>query len=367
MKHRIFVTGNVPRPASRGLSLVELLVAIGIGTLIVAAMALLFANNSRSRTETERASRKIENGRYAMEVLRGELSHAGYFAEFDPTPLTLPPPAPAPGLPATKPDPCATDLASLRAALGVHIQGYDNMAANTLSCVNDVKVGTDAVVIRRASSCVVGSPGCTALAAGSPAFQASSCNNAMELGSGVVTTKFKLDTDTAALTLTKRNCATAADVRRYVLRIYYIANNDVAGDGIPTLKFTELRAGGFSATSLVQGIENLQLEYGLDTDLTPNGDANIYTANPDLYLGCTAATAPTCVGHWVSVVSAKVFMLSRNVEPVAGYTDTNKYILGRKADGTPNELSSLEAGYKRKAFQEVVRLQNPSGRRGSPS
>ena len=356
MKNQIFLTGTVPRPASRGLSLVELLVAIGIGTLIVAAMALLFANNSRSRSETEKASRKIENGRYAMEVLRGELSHAGYFAEFDPTPLTLPA-----TLPTTKPDPCATDLASLRAALGVHIQGYDNIAASTLTCLNDVKVGTDAVVIRRASGCVVGSAGCTALSAGAPAFQASSCNNAMELGSGIVTDKFKLDTDTTALTLTKRNCTTVAATRRYVLRIYYVANNDVAGDGIPTLKFTELRAGGFSATSLVQGVENLQLEYGLDTDA--NGDANVYTANPDLYLACTAATNPTCVGHWASVVSAKIFMLSRNVESVGGYNDTNKYILGRKADGTANELSSLPAGYKRKVFQEVVRLQNASGRR----
>jgi type IV pilus assembly protein PilW len=356
MKNQIFVTGNVPRPASRGLSLVELLVAIGIGTLIVAAMALLFANNSRSRSETEKASRKIENGRYAMEVLRGELSHAGYFAEFDPTPLTLPA-----TLPTTKPDPCVTDLPTLRTALGVHIQGYDNMAASTLSCVNDVKVGTDAVVIRRASGCVVGSANCTALSAGAPVFQASSCNNAMELGSGVVSDKFKLDTDPTALTLTKRNCTTAADALRYVLRIYYVANNDVAGDGIPTLKFTELRAGGFSATSLVQGVENLQLEYGLDTD--GNGDANLYTANPDLYLGCTAASTPTCVGHWVSVVSAKVFMLSRNVDAVAGYTDTNKYILGRKANGDPNEYASLPAGYKRKVFQEVVRLQNPSGRK----
>lgn len=357
MKTRVLITGSLSRPTNRGMSLVELLVAIGIGTLIVAAMALLFANNSRSRSETERASRKIENGRYAVEVLRGELYHAGYLAEFDPTAL-------AATLPTTKPDPCATDLASLRSALGVHIQGYDNIAATTLTCLTDVKAGTDAVVIRRASGCVVGSAGCTALAAGAPAFQASSCNNATELGSGVVTSFYRLDTDTAALTLTRRDCATVAGTRRYVLRIYYVANNDKAGDGIPTLKYAELGAGGFSASSLVQGVENLQLEYGLDTN--GNGDADVYTANPDLYLGCTAASAPTCVGHWVSVVSAKVFLLSRNVEAQAGYSDPNKYVLGRKADGNPNEFTSLPAGYKRKVFQEVVRLQNPSGRRASP-
>ena len=136
------------------------------------------------------------------------------------------------------------------------------------------------------------------------------------------------------------------------------------GDGIPTLKYAELGAGGFSTSSLVQGVENLQIEYGLDTDA--NGDADVYTADPDLYLGCNAGTTPTCVGHWTSVVSAKVFLLSRNVEAQGGYVDTNTYVLGRKADGTPNELTSLPAGYKRRVFQEVVRLQNPSGRRASP-
>lgn len=340
------------------MSLVELLVAIGIGALIVAAMALLFANNSRSRSETERASRKIENGRYALEVLRGELYHAGYLAELDPQGLAMP---------AAKPDPCATDLASLRAALGVHIQGYDNLAAATLSCLTDVKVGTDAVVIRRASACTVLNPvtaGCTSLAANAPAFQASSCGGPLELGSANKTAHYKLDTTPSNLTLTRRDCTALAGVRRYVLRIYYVANNDVAGDGIPTLKYRELGAGAFNdPVSLVQGIENLQLEYGLDTDA--NGDADVYTADPDLYLACNSTTTPTCVGHWTSVVSTKVFLLSRSVDPSPGHNDTNSYVLGRKANGAPNTFTGLPAKYKRSVFQEVIRLQNPSGRRST--
>jgi type IV pilus assembly protein PilW len=356
MKQRIVIHARPSMRGARGMSLVELLVAIGIGTLIVAAMALLFANNSRSRSETERASRKIENGRYAMEVLRGELYHAGYLGELDPVLLTLPP-----KVPTVKPDPCLTGVVDLRAALGVHIQGYDNMAAATLSCVTDVKVGTDAVVIRRTSGCVVGTAGCTALAAGAPAFMASSCNNALELNSGDVTKYFKLDTDTSGTNPHKRDCTTQADIRRYIVRIYYIANNDKPGDGIPTLKYTELGAGGFSSVSLVQGIENLQIEYGLDTNA--NGDADVYTADPDLYLGCNAGSTPTCVDQWISVVSAKVYLLSRNVDANPGITDDHKYVLGRKANGDPNDLGSLPTGYKRKVFQEVVRLQNPSGRR----
>ncbi len=150
-------SSQASRSSSRGMSLIELMIAISIGTLIVAAMALLFASNSRSRSETERTGHNIENGRYAIEVLRGELHHAGYFAEFDPRALTLP---------VTKPDPCLTDLASLRTAMPLHIQGYTTMAAGTLSCLTDVKVGTDAFVTRRASGCTVANPaatGCTAL------------------------------------------------------------------------------------------------------------------------------------------------------------------------------------------------------------
>ena len=340
------------------MSIVELLVAIGIGTLIVAAMALLFANNSRSRGETERASHNIENGRFALESLRNELYHAGYFAEFDPTGLPLP---------AAKPDPCSTTLAAIQPAMRLHVQGYDNIGASTLSCLTDVKVGTDAFVVRRASGCVVGAAGCTGLALGAPAFQASSCGGAAELGSGVVANYYRLNTDASpsVLNLHKRDCVTPADTRRYVLRIYYVANNDKAGDGIPTLKYRELSAsGGVMAfgtpLSLVQGIEQLQIEYGLDTNA--DGDADVYTAAPDLYLGCAAAA---CVVNWASVVSAKLFVLSRSIDVSPGHSDTKSYVLGNKADGSANSFAAFGDGYKRRVFQEVVRLQNPSGRSGS--
>jgi len=346
------------RPAQRGMSLVELMVAIAIGALIVAAMAVLFANNSRSRSATERASRQMENGRYALEVLRNDLFHAGYYGELDPAGLL------ATGvLTTTKPDPCATDVGSVQSAMPVYVQGYDDVAATTLTCLNDVKAGTDVVVVRRVSGCVVGAAGCAGVPAGAAAFQTSACSNATELGSADIANHYRLDTDATVFTLKLRDCTTVAPKRRYVLRIYYVANNDRAGDGVPTLKFAELGAGAFATSSLVQGVENLQLEYGLDTD--GNGDADVYTANPDLYLGCGAATPPTCVVNWTSVVSAKVFVLTRSIDITPGYVDAKTYVLGRKANGDANEFSGLDPGYKRRVFQEVVRLQNPSGRRGS--
>jgi type IV pilus assembly protein PilW len=354
---------NLPRHPpvrQRGMTLVELMVAIALGMLIVAAMAILFANNSRGLAETERSGQKIENGRYALELLAGDLHHAGYFSVFDPRQVPLP---------AAMPDACATDAASLKAALALHVQGVDEATTTSLACLPDIKPGTDIIVTRRASTCVNGSAGCTALGANAPAFQASSCSAVAELGSGDVSKYFKLDTSTANLTLTRRDCATVAEIRRYLVRIYYVANNDVAGDGIPTLKRAELGAGAFSTTSLVQGVEQLQVEWGMDT--TGDGNADVYGASPGTYLGCSPGGSPSCQDQWASVVSAKVHVLARNLTPTPGHADKKVYVLGRVADaatgaGDPRQVGPFNDGFKRTVFQEVVRLQNPSGRRLTP-
>jgi len=62
----------------RGFSLVELMVALTIASLLLLGLATLFVNNSKARSELDKSSRQIENGRYAMQVLFDELRHAGY-------------------------------------------------------------------------------------------------------------------------------------------------------------------------------------------------------------------------------------------------------------------------------------------------
>lgn len=360
MTHRRSGTPTCRR--SRGISIIELMVGIAAGMLIVAAMSLLFANNSRGRAETERASLKIENGRYAMELLATDLEHAGYFAGFDPQQLTLP---------TAKPDPCSTDVNTIKAALGVHVQGYDDNATG-LGCISDVRPGTDVVVIRRVSTCVAGVGTCPALA-GMVAFQASSCSDSShpELSTTDVNNHYRFSRTTGDFTLHRRNCTGIADIQKFVLRIYFVANNDKAGDGIPTLKRAELGVSGgslaFSTTSLVQGVDNLQVEYGMDTNADGNPDA--YSASPDIYQTCAPGA---CVGYWASVVSAKLFVLTRNLEPSVGYTDTKTYQLGRVANaangsGAIKTVPAFNDNYKRSVFQELVRLQNPSSRRLSPS
>jgi len=71
-----------------------------------------------------------------------------------------------------------------------------------------------------------------------------------------------------------------ANQYQYRTNIYFVANNDNANDGIPTLKRAELGLAGnsFSIVPLVEGVENLQIEYGLDTGVPTTGTPAVYNA-----------------------------------------------------------------------------------------
>jgi type IV pilus assembly protein PilW len=346
------------RTLACGFTLIEVMIAMALGLLVLSALCGVFNKSSQMRHEAERSGRQIENGHYAMEMLANDLKHAGYMAEFNPDVLATP---------ASKPDPCATTIASLKQALPLQVEGYDIPSGATIpSCVSDVRAGTDIVVVRRTSNCVRGAADCDGTVAGTPYFQAALCASGTELSSASASDWYALDTANANLTKHQRNCATAAEIHRYLTHIYFIANNNASGDGMPTLKRAELGSDGAGGTSftivpLVEGVENLQIEYGIDTD--NDGAPNVFTADPDTY----SCSGSACVTNWRNVTAARVYLLVRNTEASSDYTDTKVYTLGHKADGTDNVFPASGNGYgdkfKRHVYQAEVRLNNPVGRR----
>jgi len=372
---------NRRRESQAGFSLIELMIAITLGLLIMSGLTTIFVKNSQARSEIERSNRQLESGRYAMTLLTEDLRMAGFLAAFNPYDSIIYPVAPplgadtAPVTPAmtAMPDPCATSVADLNKAFFFHVQGIDNLST-TPSCVSDARAGSDILVIRRVSTCVAGptlEAGCDAVVAGTPYFQSSNCYQATELAKnsgGAAAAKdyqdhFRLNTDTAAATMNRRaiDCTAIATYRRYLTHIYFVANNNVGSDGVPTLKRAELGATGFTIVPLVEGIETIQFEYGVDKD--GDGKVDDYTANPDSYNSCAAAS---CLTNWLRTYSVKVNLLARNVEKSPGWTDSKTYTLGNKANGSANVFpTSGTYGdmYKRHAYNAAVRLDNPSGRR----
>ena len=353
-----------------GLSLIEMMIAITLGLLIMAGLTSILVTNSRARNEVERANRQIENGRYALQMLTDDLRLAGYLAEFNPNPLADP---------AALPDPCTTTLANLVSDLPLHVQGVNNVTSSTLpSClsVSDVKMGTDILVIRRASTCVLGVAGCEPVIANAPYFQASRCSNiaGVELNApGTTATALNGQHFLIAannLTLHNRACTAAADISRYRTHIYFVANNNNASDGIPTLKRWELGA-LTNPVPLVEGIENFKIEYGIDnlpaSTVVGDGIPDNFFVDPST-ITLNAAT-PSIISAWRQVVAAKIFLLARNTESTVGFVDRKTYTMSSDGSQT-NPCSGFSGGqlttcqsFKRHAYQSVVRMNNPASRR----
>src|SRR5215472_1002571 len=356
---------------SRGYTLVEMMVSITVGLIILAALVTLFAGNSRERAEIERANEQTENGRYALQVIGDDLRDAGYLGPFSPGTVLAPNPQLAGSIPVALPNICATDLPTLTGALSMPVQGFHN-PATAPACLADWSPTTDILVVRRASTCAVGTAGCDPQVAGDVYLQLSGCSTELTAG----TSYFRFDTNTGNLNLTQKDCATPALMYQFRTHIYFIANDDKAGDNTPTLKRAELGAGVFTIVPLAEGVQNLQIEYGIDIPdpnqfiaglPNPNyrktsGSPTAYVADPGVYTspvyGACAAQPPPwdCLSNWRNVVSAKVYVLARNLTPTQGYQDTKTYTLGVTA------VPAYGDGFKRHMYSTVAVLYNTVGR-----
>ena len=355
-----------PRRAMQGISMVELMIAMVLGLIVLAGLATLFANSSAARTEMERSSRQIENGRFAMEILADDLRMAGFYGELNVRSLTPT---------AVLQDPCSVVVADWAKAISIGIQGY-NDAVGAPSCVGaDVKVGTDILVIRRAATCEAGVAGCDAALDGLPYVQISKCSPE-NVGLPPTGTPYKIGIRGGTIVgqqsgaivalpnfdLHVRNCTGTAGIRRYFVRIYYISNDNGNGVAIPTLKRLDFNGSGFAVTPLVEGIEELNIEYGIDID--GDGNPDDYNTDPTTF---TKAGCALCAPYfnWANVVTARVSLLSRNLEPSIGYVGNKTFVIGRNADGTDLTKSPTDA-YRRHAYSALVRVVNAAQRKEIP-
>ena len=88
---------------------------------------------------------------------------------------------------------------------------------------------------------------------------------------------------------------------------------------------------------LAQGIENLQVEYGLDTN--GDGAANVYIANP------TQAQLQ-------NTVSARIYVLARTADPDIKYTNTKTYSISNAPAYTPAD------NFYRRVFSITIGMHN---------
>lgn len=312
----------------QGMSIVEVMVSMTVGLLVLSFLTVIFVNSSNTRREIDKSADIYENGRYGLLVLGDELSHAGYYGTLS---------AVSPG--ATTDLPCSTTVADWESSLALAVRGSnDSDTGATLAlfdCINGSrKTATDVLFLQRAATCVAGVGGCAGLVAADIYVQVSAC------GAEYSANPFVLAANSGSpYTLQDKDCAgTLAPVRKFIRRIFFVGSDD-------RLQYVDIGPlGAGPPVALAENIENMQVEYGIDT----NGDSS-----PDSF-----ASVPVV---WTQVVGARIWLLARAPQVTAGYTDDKTYTMGDLNAAT--YAAGLNKGHKRHVFTGYFNFVNPQGRK----
>ena len=383
-----FRPARISRPprAARGFSLIELMTSITIGLLILAGLASVFVNSSTANREMKNSAEQIENGRYAIEMLTQDIRHAGYYGEL----------AALPAAPGVAPDPCAAPSAGAvsdtsNSALALPVQ-YISAASIPAGCAAlltaaNLQPGSDIVVVRRADTTLVNSAGGGAITGGTVYLQTTTDTADLQYGvagainntqnaTGAASTLQRRDFSVAASGTPPQFPLIAAAIRTYRTHIYFVApcsvpngggtvctgNADDQGRPIPTLKRLELRrdlstANPFSIVPLVEGIEAIRIEYGVDNlpATADPGTGLIGDGVPDDF-----RNTPLTVVDMGNTVAMRIFVLARNTAATSGYIDDKTYTMGTYT------TTATKDSFKRHVYSAETRVANQSGRREIP-
>ncbi len=306
------------------------MIAMVLGLLLTGALVTMLAEARQSfREDTEYASMQDE-ARFAIRELSNDLRMAGYITSLlmpDNINLDV---GTAVGVDCADASGTSWALTLQDPATGedTFLMALDNTDGATavaeFSCLtaSQIVAGSDVVAIKRAA----GNP-ITAISVGDIAIRSN----------GTVGALF-VEPITTPLTGTTEDWL-------YTPTIYFIRNfTNVAGDGIPSLCRMIMQSGSppnMATECIAQGIENLQLEYGVDS----NGDGSI-----NAYI-----TDPT-QAELERTISVRFFLLSRTANLDVSVEDNKTYSISNAADYTPNDH------FHRRVFSSTVTVPNARNR-----
>lgn len=350
----------------RGLTLIELMIALVIGLVIIAAVSVLFSSSSRSRQEIESSAEVSENGRYALDVLSRELSQTGFYGS-----LVTPAAATVTRVPtdmSAATAMCLTGIANLgtwQDSLSYYVLGLGSAAGANIdadpTCITR-KAGTDAVFIQRASTCAVGDPDCPAETNADAYLQVSECGSEYSATpivlaqGGSPTSPGAAATVPPSFTLQTKTCAgTAAPKRKLVRRIYYIsAANALSYQDIPLNP-----PGGVlpDPVVLAENIEQMQIEYAFDTSTPADGTPDVFAAAPN------PPPAPAPNTDWTQVIGVRIWLLARSTDPSQNTKNAASFVLG--GDTTVSVAANAAGNPKRRVYSTYISFVTPKARRES--
>jgi type IV pilus assembly protein PilW len=324
-----------PRPArSGGLSLIELMVAMALGIVTALALATFMLQGTRSSREDINIASMLDELGYAASTLSLDLEMAGFWAQVhDPSAIELDATLALDG------DDCGaagwyrqlTALELLDNNTGA--SGDHPLSAFPCLDADDVLPGTDVIAVKRVLGRVAGTD---------------TASSSMQAGLIYLRTHDKVGRlylhggAPGAVATPYRNW-------QYAPALYFVQRwsvSETESPALPSLCRMVLRPNAgtpaFVRECVARGVENLQVEIGVDSD--EDGSANYFTATPAAADLRRASTA-------------RLYLQVRSARPDYQYVNDKTYQIGNTED--PYDPSGDEAHYYRKTLSTEVALRNP--------
>ncbi|SEG76880.1 PilW family protein [Marinobacterium lutimaris] len=339
------------RSVEKGFTLIELMVSLTIGLFIILGVLVVYVGGLRSYAVNDALSRVQENGRFALEFLSRDVRQTAYqpICEIN-------------NLLDVEAGTAAADLY----LVGAGIEGWDDEAGDYSANLSNYQAETDVLMLKNmATSTRLEASGNTPANANNIGL-----TSASGITAGSIILVVDADPDEQRCDLFQKvnnengsNLALAGsgggsgnspspgninqnndfshqydgeiDVYQLQTLIYYIGEGS---DGRVGLRRRALSSDGSLSNDvpLVSGVEDMQIEYGQDTD----GDRNV-----DIYRDASQVT------DWDEVLSIRVHLL------VAGETDN---VLETRSDTLPAPFATVGTSDRRlrKVFTSTVALRN---------
>mgnify|MGYP003507740264 FL=1 len=359
------------RPQSqRGLSLIELLVALAIGSILIVGAVYVFSRGRTTYAVNESVARLQENGRYVLSVLEPDIELAGYYG-FTNSPDTIrfvsgASPGTVYAVAAQmreRPIPAAAPVAVANLPAGAHDCGT-NFAVDVLTPVqgsNDSfvlgpgagaacapygagAVGTaDTVTIRRVET-VTSAPDAGRLQLYASRLRSRSAQQLFVDGNA----PGPIDADN--------------EIHNLLVRAYYLSQDAVDRPGLPSLRVKSLAGGAqFMESEVMPGVEDLQVQFGIDTGdydndgvIDPAADAN-GDGIPESDGRATRYVNPDFAGlDRAQVVAVRVWVRVRADRPEPGFEDNRRYEYA-DVDYTP---AGDDRRFRRVLMSRTISLKN---------
>ena len=320
-------TVNAYGRGQHGITLVELMVALAIGSFLMIGAIQIYSQSREAFTINESIARVQETAQFALDTIEADLRMASNWGRTsralsvegrtligDPNPKAL-----------AVPLDCGEDWSI---ELGTPVDGFDNVMGLTCPARNAAQPNSDVLTVRRASV------------------------NPVPLQAGrlqVQTTRIQGEIFDDGNPPPQFDPAQSS-THNLMVSSYYVDANSELIPGVPTLRRKVLGIQGANSAvfdqEIAPGVENLQVQFGIDMNEDNTVDRYVNPGD-EIYNPAAAGYSPGA-----RVITARIWVVVRGVTQEFGVQDATNYQPGNVA------LGQLNDGFRRLQGSKTILLRN---------